>query len=71
MENSTCLSNRTAFTYSNSIRSSLTILGKSLQSNRTYQFLVQITNRRDSSRQAIGSVLVKVQDTSSPMIAIG
>ena len=71
IQNSTCLSNRTALKYSNSTRLSLTILGKSLRSNRTYQFLIQITNRQDSSRQVTGSALVTVRDIGSPMIAIG
>ncbi len=53
------------------MKSSLTILGKSLQSNRTYQFMVQMTNLRNSSYRVTGYVLVKVKDTNSQMIIIG
>ncbi len=63
--------NRTAWQYGNSINSSLTILSGSLQSNRTYQFMVYMQNRRNSSIQATGYVLVQVQDTHPQMIAIG
>jgi hypothetical protein len=63
--------NLTAWKYSNSIKSSVTILGGSLQSNRTYQFMVYMESRRNSSAQATGYVLVKVEDTRSQMIAIG
>ena len=63
--------NQTTLKYGNSINSSLTILAASLQSNRTYQFMVQMENRRNSSVQATGYVLVKVEDTRPQMIAIG
>jgi hypothetical protein len=69
--NPSCLSNRTGFQFGNSINSSLTILSGSLQSNRTYQFMVQMENRRNSSLQVTGYVLVKVEDTRSQMILIG
>ena len=49
----------------------LTILAGSLQPNRTYQFMVYMENRRNSSRQATGYVLVKVEDTRPQLIAIG
>ncbi|CAF1302442.1 unnamed protein product [Adineta ricciae] len=54
-----------------SLKSSLTIRANSLQSNRTYQFMVTMTNQQNASIQATGYVLVKVEDTSSQMIAIG
>jgi hypothetical protein len=63
--------NQTGWQFSNSIESSVTILGKSLQSNRTYQFMVYMQNLRNSSIQATGYVLVTVVDTSPQMIVIG
>ena len=69
--NPSCLSNRTGWQFTDSIRSSLTILAGSLQSNRTCQFMVYMTNRRNPSRQATGYVLVKVEDTRPRMIIIG
>ncbi len=69
--NPSCLSNRTGWKFGNSINSSLTILSNSLQSNRTYQFMVQMVSRRNSSLQATGYVLVNVVDTRPQMILIG
>ncbi len=69
--NPSCLSNRAGFRFGNSINSSLTILSDSLQSNRTYQFTVQMENRRNSSLQATGYVLVNVVDTRPQMVLIG
>jgi hypothetical protein len=53
------------------MKSSLTILAGSLQSNQTYQFMVYMENRQNSSIQATGYVLVQVVDNIRPMIAIG
>ncbi len=69
--NPSCLSNRTGWKFGNSIESSLTILAGSLQSNRTYQFMVQMENRQNSSLQATGYALVQVEDTHPQMILIG
>ena len=69
--NPSCLFNRTGWQFTDAIQSSLTILAGSLQSNRTYQFMVNMTNRRNASRQATGYVLVKVEDTRPHMILIG
>jgi len=69
--NPSCLSNRTGLKFGNSIESSLTILAGSLQSNRTYQFMVQMANRQNSAIQATGYVLVNVVDTRPQMILIG
>lgn len=69
--NPSCLSNRTGWKFGNSIHSSLTILSNSLQSNRTYQIMVQMENRQNSSQQATGYVLVKVENTRPQLIAIG
>ena len=63
--------NKTAWKYGNAIKSSLTILSGSLPSNRTYQFMVQMENRRNSSVQATGYVLVKIEDTRPQLIVIG
>jgi hypothetical protein len=49
----------------------VTILGQSFQLNRTYQFMVNMENRRNASHQATGYVLVDVEDTHAQMIAIG
>ncbi|CAF1375842.1 unnamed protein product [Adineta ricciae] len=69
--NPSCLSNRNGWTFDNSLNSSFTILANSLRSNRTYQFMVQMENRRNASLQATGYVLVKVDDTRPFMILIG
>ncbi len=69
--NPSCFSNQTGWKFGNSIESSLTILAGSLQSNRTYQFMVQMENRRNSSLQATGYVLVNVVDTRPQMVLIG
>ncbi len=66
------LLNRTiGWKYNNSIKSSLTILAGSLQSNQTYQFMVYMENRQNSSIQATGYLLVQIEDNIRPMIAIG
>ena len=65
--------NGTAWRYDgrpNSIRSSVTILAKSLESNRTYQFMVRMTNRINASLQATGYVLVRVEDTQPQLVVI-
>ncbi|UJR16871.1 hypothetical protein I4U23_003769 [Adineta vaga] len=69
--NPSCLSNRTGWKYSDSIRSSLTILSNSLQPNRTYQFMVYLQNRQNPSSQATGYALVKIDNQQSQMILIG
>ncbi len=69
--NPSCLANRIGWKFGNSIESSLTILAGSLQSNRTYQFMVHMENRRNSVLQTIGYLLVNVEDTHPPMIIIG
>ena len=63
--------NWTRIQYGNTFHSSVTILSKTLRSNRTYQFMVQMENRRNASLQATGYVLVKVEDTRPQLIAIG
>jgi hypothetical protein len=51
--------------------SSLTILSGSLSPNQTYQFMVIMTNRQNSSLQATGYLLVQVQDSNTQIIVIG
>ena len=51
--------------------SSLTIFANVLKKNVEYQFVVQMSNRRNISLQATGYVIVQVQDSTRPMIAIG
>jgi hypothetical protein len=65
--------NETALQYGGanvSIKSSLTILANSLQSNQTYQFMVYMQNRQNSSVQATGYLLVQVVDTQPQLVVI-
>ncbi len=54
-----------------SIKSSLAILANSLKSNQTYQFMVYMENRINSSLQATGYLLVQVEDAQPQLIIIG
>lgn len=56
---------------SQSIKSSVIILSKSLRSNRTYQWMVFMENKRNSSVQATGYLLSQLVDTRPQMIVIG
>ncbi|CAF1181508.1 unnamed protein product [Adineta steineri] len=72
--NSSCLSNQSGLIFGNltaSPNSSLTVVGGSLQSNQIYQFMVYMENRKNSSIQATGYVLVTVDDTHPQLIVIG
>jgi hypothetical protein len=65
--------NGTAWQYggtNGSLKSSLTILANSLKSNETYQFMVIMSNRQNSTLQATGYVLVQVIDSQSQLIVI-
>jgi len=65
--------NETALQYGGtnaSIKSSLTILANSLQSNQTYQFMVYMQNRQNSTVQATGYLLVQVVDTQPQLVVI-
>ena len=53
------------------LKSSLRILAGSFRSNRTYQFRVSMTNRRNSSIQVYGNALVSIEGTYTPLIVIG
>ncbi|CAF4317217.1 unnamed protein product, partial [Adineta steineri] len=62
--NPSCLSNRSGLIFGNltlSPSSSLTVLGGSLQLNQIYQFMVYMENRKNSSIQATGYVLVTIE----------
>jgi hypothetical protein len=66
--------NVTAWQYGGSTispKSSLTILSGSLPSNQTYQFMVIMTNRQNSTFHATGYLLVNVQDSNPQMIVLG
>ena len=68
--NPACLTNRTGWRFDNAMNSSFTILSGSLQSNRTYQFMVQMLHRRNSSLQSFGYLIVQVENLQSPVIII-
>ena len=74
-QNPSCLSqqfdNRIGWQFDDPSKSSLTIRSSSLQSNRTYQFMVHMENRQNSSLQATGYLLVKVEESHPQMIIIG
>ncbi|CAF3869870.1 unnamed protein product, partial [Adineta steineri] len=76
--NPPCLSSRsgngTGLIFGNltsSPNSSLTVLGGSLQLNQIYQFMVYMENRKNSSIQATGYVLVTIEITHPQLIAVG
>ncbi|CAF0849209.1 unnamed protein product [Adineta steineri] len=76
--NPSCLSSRsgngTGLIFGNlasSPNSSLTVLGGSLQLNQIYQFMVYMENRKNSSIQATGYVLVTIEVTHPQLIAVG
>ena len=52
-------------------KSSLIIRADSLQANQTYQFMVYMENRQNSTLQATSYVLVQVVDTQPQLIVIG
>ena len=54
-----------------SLQSSLILLGGSLRANLTYQWKLQIENKRNNSLQGTGFLLLRVEDTFPQLIAIG
>ncbi len=64
--------NGTAWQYGSAVspQSSVTILAGLLACNQTYQFMVLMVNRQDSSYQATGYLLVQVANTNSQMIVV-
>ncbi|CAF1090184.1 unnamed protein product [Adineta ricciae] len=72
--NSSCLINQTSFTYDGvllSHRSSMSIYAGSMSPNKTYQFIVSMQNRQNSSIQITGSALVKIENSPTKRIIIG
>jgi hypothetical protein len=65
--NPSCLSNGGNL----AMKSSVIIRSGSFQSNRTYQFMVFMQNKQNSTLTATGYVLVRIEDTYPKMIAIG
>jgi hypothetical protein len=51
-------------------KSSVTILSGSFLSNRTYQMMVYMENRRNSTLQATDYLLIDVDDTQPQMIVV-
>ena len=51
-------------------KSSVTILSGALASNRTYQWMVYMENRKNATLQATGYLLVRVDDTRPQLVAI-
>ena len=54
-----------------SLKSSLILLGGSLRANVTFQWMLQIENKRNNSLQGTGYLLLRVEQTSPQLIAIG
>jgi hypothetical protein len=54
-----------------SSRSSLMIVGGSLLSNQTYQFMVVMTNLPNSTRQGRGYLRVRIEAQPSALIVVG
>jgi hypothetical protein len=63
--------NKISWKFDDESKSSITILSGSLQSNRTYQFMVYMENLWNFSLQATGYALVKVEDSRPQLIVIG
>jgi hypothetical protein len=51
--------------------SSLLIHAGSFLLNKTYLFMVRIEDRQNSSLQAVGHLLVRIEQAHSPLIIIG
>ncbi|CAF1261744.1 unnamed protein product [Adineta steineri] len=69
--NPSCLSNQSNNSIQFSpLKSSITLLPKLLLFNQTFEFMVWMKNRRNSSIQATGYVLVQVDNTYPQMIAV-
>lgn len=66
-----CLGNTSYFKYGpNNNRSILYIQPRALQSLRSYEFKVVITNIIDPSRVYMGFALVQIQDMDSVLISV-
>lgn len=62
--------NQAAFKFNTLVESSVTIVNQTLLPYRTYQFMVHMENRRNSSLQATGYLLVHADDTYPQMIVV-
>ncbi len=51
-------------------KSSVIIFAGSLKSNMTYQFMIEMTNRQNSSVQIYGYLLVQIEEIACPLIVI-
>ena len=70
----TLIDNAVAWQYGGGVlspQSSLTLVAGSLASNQTYQLMVQMENRENSSDRAVGYVVVRVENKQSQLITIG
>jgi hypothetical protein len=68
-----CFSNKSSLNswkYDDLINSSLTVFAKSLKSNQTYQFMIEMIHRKNASLRSIGYLTVTVEHFQSPMIMI-
>ena len=69
-----CLVNGSQWKYQGdiqSIKSAITFYPNIFLSNRTYQWMIQMTNKRNASTQTNGYVLVQIEEKSSELIIIG
>ncbi|CAF1478174.1 unnamed protein product [Adineta ricciae] len=69
-----CLSNQFQYEFDGvelPKETSVTIFAGSLELDETYTFSVRLTNRRNRTIHAFGSVLVQIKDSQRPMISIG
>ncbi len=69
IKNSSCFSNEINWQL-NQTNSSLKISPESFKSNQTYQFMVQINHRQNSSLNSRGYLIVHIQNTFSHRILI-
>jgi hypothetical protein len=58
------------WTYNDRINSSLTIFSSSWELNETYQLMVQMIHRQNSSLQSIEYLTIKVENNQPPIILI-
>lgn len=73
--NASCFHDQSKWRYagvsSSSLQSSLIILADSLRSNRTYQFMVEMQNKRNSSLKVTADVLVHIKDNPHRSSSLG
>lgn len=64
------IDNESSWKSNNMINSSITIFKSALQLNFTYQFMVQMIDRHNSSIQSIGYLTVDIKHLHSPVLLI-